>query len=486
MTAKQMEVLRRIIYAVETGGQVYGQADYGAFTEAYENSSNERSITIGAGQWYASEGLQLLQAIKKAGGEGFTAELLAAMESSWDALNVSRTSSLAKAIVAVITTDIGKATQDKLIDEQMEDYVAEAEDLGVTDPQAQAMCANFRHQGGYSAMVRIIAKTAKPYTLDSLYAATLTDTGNQVGAYRSRQKFVYDALAKYMPAQAEAGTGARTAGALLSVLRSWIGFSEANGKYRQILDIYNSHRPLARNYAIQPGDAWCATTVSAAGIKAGMADLIGTEVSCGFFVEIFKAKGIWIEDGTITPEPGYIVLYDWDDATQPNDGWPDHIGVVESVSDGMITIIEGNYNDAVSRRTIPVGWGYIRGYAAPKYDQEQASAPAEEPDTLTEGSEALPKSSEAETDPGNPVKVKKGDKMPVPYTQIGCTGAMVAVVQIALDMLGYELDIDGEFGPDTDKAVRQYQSDRGLTASGTVGISTFRQILKDLGKMTWR
>lgn len=41
--------------------------------------------------------------------------------------------------------------------------------------------------------------------------------------------------------------------------------------------------------------------------------------------------------------------------------------MVEKVSGGQITIIEGNRNDAVSRRTIPVGWGYIRGYAAPKY-----------------------------------------------------------------------------------------------------------------------
>ena len=164
------------------------------------------------------------------------------------------------------------------------------------------------------------------------------------------------------------GTGKKTADALVSAMRSWIGFSEANGKYRQILDLYNSHKPLARGYAIQPGDAWCATTVSAAAIQAGMTDLIGTEVSCGHFIQIFQEKGIWIEDGTILPKPGYIILYNWDDGTQPNDGWADHIGVVEAVNNGQITVIEGNYQDSVGRRTIPVGWGYIRGYAAPKYE----------------------------------------------------------------------------------------------------------------------
>lgn len=46
MTDKQKAVLRKIIYAVETGGQVYGQQDYSDFTEAYTNSSEEHAITI--------------------------------------------------------------------------------------------------------------------------------------------------------------------------------------------------------------------------------------------------------------------------------------------------------------------------------------------------------------------------------------------------------------------------------------------------------
>ena len=48
------------------------------------------------------------------------------------------------------------------------------------------MCANYVHHGGLGAMTRILAKTPKPYTLDNLYNASKTDTGNQVGAYRSR------------------------------------------------------------------------------------------------------------------------------------------------------------------------------------------------------------------------------------------------------------------------------------------------------------
>lgn len=167
-----------------------------------------------------------------------------------------------------------------------------------------------------------------------------------------------------------------TAQDVLNVMRSWIGYSEANGKFKQIIDLYNSHKPLARGYALQYDDEWCDTTVSAAGIKAGAVDLIGTECGCEQHVKIFQSKGIWIEDGTITPKAGDIILYNWDDSTQPNDGYSDHIGYVESVSGSTITVIEGNKGEAVARRQIPVGWGYVRGFARPKYASGGSTTPS--------------------------------------------------------------------------------------------------------------
>ena len=70
-----------------------------------------------------------------------------------------------------------------LFQKLLHSYVKEAAALGVSNMDAKMMCANFRHQGGASAVKRILAKTTKPYTLDHLYAACQTDTGNQVGAY---------------------------------------------------------------------------------------------------------------------------------------------------------------------------------------------------------------------------------------------------------------------------------------------------------------
>lgn len=174
-------------------------------------------------------------------------------------------------------------------------------------------------------------------------------------------------------AKPEGSTKGVTAQDVLNVMRSWIGYSEANGKFKEIIDLYNSHKPLARGYTVKYTDEWCDTCVSAAAIKAGAVDLIGTECGCEKHVEIFKSKGIWIEDGTITPQPGDIILFNWDSNTQPNNGTSDHIGYVESVSGKTITTIEGNKNQAVGRRTLSVGAGSIRGYARPKYSGRSSS-----------------------------------------------------------------------------------------------------------------
>lgn len=158
-----------------------------------------------------------------------------------------------------------------------------------------------------------------------------------------------------------------TANDVLNVARGWIGFSESTGKHKEIIDIYNKHTPLANGYKVKYTDEWCDTFVSACAIKAGAVDLIGTECGCERHIQIFKKKGIWIEDGTVKPQPGDIILFNWNESAQPNDGFADHIGYVEEVNGNTITCIEGNYQNSVGRRTINLAWGYIRGFARPKY-----------------------------------------------------------------------------------------------------------------------
>ena len=202
-TSDNMIVFRNIMYAVETGGEVYGKCDYADFTEAYTNTSEEHAITIGAGQWYGPEAKTLLNLIRSTDPEIFevldTEGIASDLDNkNWSTYKLSKGSAKAKCIQKIISSDVGIRCQDKLMDEQLAKYIKEAADLGVTDEAAQMMCANLRHLGGLSAVKRVLGKTSTPYTLDSIYKALQSDTGNQVGTFRSRNKMVYDSLKTYL------------------------------------------------------------------------------------------------------------------------------------------------------------------------------------------------------------------------------------------------------------------------------------------------
>ena len=156
--------------------------------------------------------------------------------------------------------------------------------------------------------------------------------------------------------------------------QNWIGRKESNGSHKEIIDVYNSHKPLARGYKVKYTDAWCSTFVSAVAIKLGYTDIIPTECGCEKHIQLFKNIGEWIEDENRVPNAGDIIFYAWEDnGAGDNKGNADHVGIVEKVSGNDITVIEGNYNNAVGRRILKVNAKYIRGYGVPKYDVEQTT-----------------------------------------------------------------------------------------------------------------
>lgn len=132
------------------------------------------------------------------------------------------------------------------------------------------------------------------------------------------------------------------------------------------------------SFKFQYTDSWCAATVSAAAITAGYTDIIPSECSCGQMVSLFSKAGRWIEDDSYVPDVGDIIFYDWDDTGAGNNiGWPDHVGIVVSIENGTITVIEGNKDNAVEFRTISVNGKFIRGYGVPDY---ASKATAREPE----------------------------------------------------------------------------------------------------------
>lgn len=153
--------------------------------------------------------------------------------------------------------------------------------------------------------------------------------------------------------------------------KSWIGCKESDGSHRKIIDLYNSHKPLARSYAVKYTDAWCATFVSATSIACGYTDIMPTECGCGKMIELYQKLGRWEENDAYKPEPGDVVFYDWDDnGVGDNKGASDHVGIVEKVVGTTITVIEGNCSNSVKRREIQVNGRYIRGYGLPAFEKK--------------------------------------------------------------------------------------------------------------------
>ena len=154
---------------------------------------------------------------------------------------------------------------------------------------------------------------------------------------------------------------------ILRAAASLVGVRGGSAAHHQLVNDYNSVRPLPVGYAVKNSDDWCDIFVTTVFQREGLSGLIGRECGVERHIQIFKRLGIWNEDGSSTPKAGDIITFNWDQNSQPNNGFADHIGIVESVSNGFIHTIEGNSNDQVRRNTYRIGHGNIRGFATPRY-----------------------------------------------------------------------------------------------------------------------
>ena len=154
---------------------------------------------------------------------------------------------------------------------------------------------------------------------------------------------------------------------VLRAAASLVGVRGGTAAHHQLVNDYNSVRPLPVGYAVKDSDDWCDVFVTTIFQREGLSGLIGRECGVERHIQIFKRLGIWNENGASTPKAGDIITFNWDQDSQPNNGFADHIGIVESVSNGIIHTIEGNSGNQVRRNTYRIGHGNIRGFASPRY-----------------------------------------------------------------------------------------------------------------------
>lgn len=201
---------------------------------------------------------------------------------------------------------------------------------------------------------------------------------------------------------------------------------------------------------------WCCAFVWWIFKHSGASDLFygGQKTAyCPTVESYYKSKGQW---HTSNPQIGDLVLFDF-----TGKGIAGHIGILEKInSNGTYQCIEGNTsstsddNGGCVMRRIRYR-SQIRGFARPNY-----------------GGVATP--TKPTTKGGNTVNVtltilKKGSK-----------GKEVETLQILLNALGYSCGkVDGDFGTNTDTALKKYQAAHKLTTDGICGQNSWNSILKN-------
>lgn len=183
------------------------------------------------------------------------------------------------------------------------------------------------------------------------------------------------------------------------------------------------------------GEKWCAIFVSwvydHAGNPLGFIETAKGYQSCQGGYNFWKSAHQLTDD----PQPGDIVLYDWD-----GNGHCDHTGIFDSWQDNSKTAFfawegntaVGNNSDGgmvmkrIRKRNL------VRAFASPKVL-------------------------------GSPSPAISGDNL-----SLGDTNARVSAMQKLLYDLHYSITVDGSFGNETLAAVKQFQKNRQLPETGIV------------------
>lgn len=217
---------------------------------------------------------------------------------------------------------------------------------------------------------------------------------------------------------------------------------------------------FGRDYGLNPAQ-WCGIFVSQMFVEAfGITK--AKELLCGGLhhytptgANYFKKAGQYIKRGQGTPQAGDVIFFY--SSSKKRIG---HVGIVTKVAGGRVYTIEGNTSGAsvlvtngggVCEKSYNLTSTYIDGYGRVKYDKESAES--------------------------------TGGKIMIELSLLkkGSEGAEVKTVQRLLKALGYSIGkagVDGDFGKDTDAAVRKFQKAEGLEVDGEVGQNTWTALLK--------
>ena len=184
--------------------------------------------------------------------------------------------------------------------------------------------------------------------------------------------------------------------------------------------------------------------------------------ACIYSMQYYRQQGRC----DMNPRPGDQVFF-------YGGGTVGHTGIVTTVSDSTVTVVEGNSSDRVQKLTYRLGDSRIAGYGHPWYEKAEAS-------NKEEGKPA-PAS--------NPEPAPQYCTVRLPLLKRGATGTAVESAQLLMIHRGYDCggrknilgqeSPDGDFGPATEQAVKAFQRRKNLESDGEIGPDTWTAIIKD-------
>ena len=491
-----LKVLTNIIGAVESGGQIYGKRNYAAYAGPYTNTPNEKTITLGWAQNYGPAAEELVKMILKADPAIFhkldtcTPSIESMLSKDWTAIRWNPSTSQKKVLISLIDSEAGRKCQDELFIDSMRKTIAQCEKDYTSDPKAVMMYCEIKHLGGKSAADRIFKRCNGNYSLDNIMTALAADqrdtsSENQVGdkKFWSRHVKCYQFINEYAKEEGE-----------------------------------NVASPLSRAKTLlrQPQNK----------TMTGY-----TPTGAGYF----KSANAW----TTIPKKGYVVYFY---GKPSGEGYRIcHTGIVESVNTSAktFTTIEGNTSSAefttnggsVARHTYSYknvgGTNRVNGFGIPDfsgagvtadqfvktaasyigYEEKKSNAYLDDfhknagrnnyqkfqrDVTGSTGDQwcqyfvdaiALYTAQGTKGDGGSSTKKEEVTCMvELKELKKGSTGSAVKTLQILLINKFHiscgSAGADGDFGSNTDHAVKNFQKLKNLDADGIVGAKTWTALLR--------
>lgn len=367
-----------------------------------------------------------------------------------------------------------------------------AKTYGTMSDTAMMECINIYHQGSASALKRILAKTAKPYTADKIYATLREDLNdpvqNQVGDYESRQKAVIEMIHKY------ADEGAQKGETIMGVRMSNCGHDE-NGRYaggkagdqtgtEWYLRSWYAYSNGGWNYILRWKNEVLGNLFADLAIEAAQNDMIGYDQGTAgnsgdryTFRQQMKAVGYRPSKITKPCEcdcsEGTIVLIQA----------VGHLKGIKELQECNATYtgdMMNYFNSEKGKKYFTVLQGqYLKDSSLAKRGDINLNTGHHVNVTVDNGSNAGKGSATNTSTTKSTATLTNKIEVQLPVLKKGSKGVAVSMLQAMLNV-----NVDGDFGDDTKNALKVFQSNVKIAADGICGADTWKKVVEHMKTST--